>query len=103
MLRGSQAGKPNSGTGVGEAADASPNTRFGRVKPLVAGAFGDINNGLGEFIRLVLGGEAVASPGVRSVAMMHVRQRIGVLIARANTEFILAGVMNSGNDINPVA
>jgi len=35
--------------------------------------------------------------------MMHVRQRIGVLIARANTEFILAGVMNSGNDIDPIA
>ena len=50
-----------------------------------------------------MGGEAEASPGVRSVAMMHVRQRIGVLIARANTEFILAGVMNSGNDIDPVA
>jgi len=34
---------------------------------------------------------------------MHVRQRIGVLIARATTEFIIAGVMNSGNDIDPVA
>jgi len=62
-----------------------------------------------DFIRLVVGarvgGEAEASPGVRSVAKMHVRQdqRIGVLIARANTEFILAGVMNSSNDINPVA
>ena len=30
--------------------------------------------------------------------MVHVRQRIGILIARANAEFILA--MNSGDDIN---
>ena len=92
---------------VGEAAVTFLNTRFGQVKPLVAGAFGDINKGFEDFIRLVVdarvGGEAEASPGVRSVAMMHVRQRIGVLIARATTEFILAGVMNSGNDIDPVA
>jgi len=72
------------------------------------------NKGFEDFIRLVVdarvgGGEAPAEPrrprpgSGASVAMMHVRQRIGVLIARANTEFILAGVMNSGNDINPVA
>jgi len=51
-----------------------------------------------------VGGEAEASPGVLSGAKMHVRQRIGVLLARprANTEFILTGV-NSGSDINLVA
>jgi len=32
---------------------------------------------------------------------MHVRQRIGVLIARDNAEFILAGVTNNGNGPAP--
>ena len=82
----------------GQAAVDYLNTTYGRVRPLVVGAFGEINKEFGTLLatlvvnRIGRQGEHEGSRGAKSIATNYARQVVGVAAAKAQARFILASV-----------